>query len=149
MCSHVEETDECDWITQEQCLDGIQSDESVLLSANKLRQKCVTVGFYCVQWLIMFMLVHYSHREHMSLMSSAVKHANFSTCSYFLWFRETVLLAMAVGCMNLFAQSNWTGPAVELQISDFLPEALHQSYSQVKYHNASVVQGTKSLSRAL
>ncbi|XP_056624804.1 tetratricopeptide repeat protein 27 [Triplophysa dalaica] len=53
--------------------------------------------------------------------------------------RETVLLAMAVGCMNLFAQSNWTGPAVELQISDFLPEALHQSYSQPTSLNTAVL----------
>ncbi|RXN29818.1 tetratricopeptide repeat 27 [Labeo rohita] len=45
--------------------------------------------------------------------------------------RETALLALAVGCLNLFAQSNWTGPPVELHISDFLPEALLQKFSQL------------------
>lgn len=44
--------------------------------------------------------------------------------------REIVLLALAVGCLNLFAQSNWTGPPVELQISDFLPETFLQNFSQ-------------------
>uniref|UniRef100_A0A8C1JF65 Tetratricopeptide repeat protein 27 n=1 Tax=Cyprinus carpio TaxID=7962 RepID=A0A8C1JF65_CYPCA len=50
--------------------------------------------------------------------------------------RKTALLALAVGCLNLFAQSNWTGPPVELHVSDFLPEALLQKFSQVQYHDA-------------
>nr|AAI62585.1 Hypothetical protein FLJ20272 (human) - like [Danio rerio] len=44
--------------------------------------------------------------------------------------REVALLAVAVGCLNLFAQSNWTGPPVELHVSDVLPEALLQNFSQ-------------------
>ncbi|XP_056333284.1 tetratricopeptide repeat protein 27 [Danio aesculapii] len=44
--------------------------------------------------------------------------------------REVALLALAVGCLNLFAQSNWTGPPVELHVSDVLPEALLQNLSQ-------------------
>ncbi|KAI4890698.1 hypothetical protein NFI96_019084 [Prochilodus magdalenae] len=44
--------------------------------------------------------------------------------------RETVLLALAVACLNFFAQTNWTGPPVSLQISDFLPAALLESYSE-------------------
>uniref|UniRef100_A0A673KPX1 Tetratricopeptide repeat protein 27 n=1 Tax=Sinocyclocheilus rhinocerous TaxID=307959 RepID=A0A673KPX1_9TELE len=52
---------------------------------------------------------------------------------------ETALLVLAVGCLNLFAQSNWTGPPVELHVSDFLPEALLQKFSQVQYHDAPVI----------
>uniref|UniRef100_A0A672JU19 Tetratricopeptide repeat protein 27 n=1 Tax=Sinocyclocheilus grahami TaxID=75366 RepID=A0A672JU19_SINGR len=59
--------------------------------------------------------------------------------------RETALLALAVGCLNLFAQSNWTGPPVELHISDFLPEALLQKFSQVQYHDAPVITCTTSV----
>uniref|UniRef100_A0A673KL70 Tetratricopeptide repeat protein 27 n=1 Tax=Sinocyclocheilus rhinocerous TaxID=307959 RepID=A0A673KL70_9TELE len=53
--------------------------------------------------------------------------------------RKTALLVLAVGCLNLFAQSNWTGPPVELHVSDFLPEALLQKFSQVQYHDAPVI----------
>uniref|UniRef100_A0A672JW55 Tetratricopeptide repeat protein 27 n=1 Tax=Sinocyclocheilus grahami TaxID=75366 RepID=A0A672JW55_SINGR len=52
---------------------------------------------------------------------------------------ETALLVLAVGCLNLFAQSNWTGPPVELHVSDFLPEALLQKFSQVQYHDAPLI----------
>uniref|UniRef100_A0A9J8BI66 Tetratricopeptide repeat protein 27 n=1 Tax=Cyprinus carpio carpio TaxID=630221 RepID=A0A9J8BI66_CYPCA len=53
--------------------------------------------------------------------------------------RETALLALAVGCLNLFAQSNWTGPPVELHVSDFLPEALLQKFSQPAALNTAVL----------
>ncbi|XP_073683071.1 tetratricopeptide repeat protein 27 [Garra rufa] len=53
--------------------------------------------------------------------------------------RETALLALAVGCLHLFAQSNWTGPPVELHISDFLPEALLQKFSQPAALNTAVL----------
>uniref|UniRef100_A0A673HF70 Tetratricopeptide repeat protein 27 n=1 Tax=Sinocyclocheilus rhinocerous TaxID=307959 RepID=A0A673HF70_9TELE len=53
--------------------------------------------------------------------------------------RETALLALAVGCLNLFAQSNWTGPPVELHISDFLPEAVLQKFSQPAALNMAVL----------
>uniref|UniRef100_A0A8C1W970 Tetratricopeptide repeat protein 27 n=1 Tax=Cyprinus carpio TaxID=7962 RepID=A0A8C1W970_CYPCA len=52
---------------------------------------------------------------------------------------ETALLALAVGCLNLFAQSNWTGPPVELHVSDFLPEALLQKFSQPAALNMAVL----------
>ncbi|TRY90783.1 hypothetical protein DNTS_028649 [Danionella cerebrum] len=44
--------------------------------------------------------------------------------------REVALLAVAVACLNLFAQSNWTGPPAELPVSDFLPKALLHNLSQ-------------------
>uniref|UniRef100_A0A672JX64 Tetratricopeptide repeat protein 27 n=1 Tax=Sinocyclocheilus grahami TaxID=75366 RepID=A0A672JX64_SINGR len=59
--------------------------------------------------------------------------------------RETALLALAVGCLNLFAQSNWTGPPVELHISDFLPEALLQKFSQVSALDNECVEGCRLL----
>uniref|UniRef100_A0A672JX51 Tetratricopeptide repeat protein 27 n=1 Tax=Sinocyclocheilus grahami TaxID=75366 RepID=A0A672JX51_SINGR len=52
---------------------------------------------------------------------------------------------LILGCLNLFAQSNWTGPPVELHISDFLPEALLQKFSQVQYHDAPVITCTTSV----
>ncbi|XP_051578709.1 tetratricopeptide repeat protein 27-like [Myxocyprinus asiaticus] len=53
--------------------------------------------------------------------------------------RETVLLGLAVACLNLFAQSNWTGPPVELNVSDFLPEAFLQTFSQPAALNSAVM----------
>ncbi|XP_066527125.1 tetratricopeptide repeat protein 27 isoform X2 [Hoplias malabaricus] len=44
--------------------------------------------------------------------------------------RETALLALMVACLNLFAQSNWTGPPVNLHVADFLPAALLEPYSE-------------------
>uniref|UniRef100_A0A8B9HZX6 Tetratricopeptide repeat protein 27 n=1 Tax=Astyanax mexicanus TaxID=7994 RepID=A0A8B9HZX6_ASTMX len=38
-----------------------------------------------------------------------------------------------VTCLNLFAQSNWTGPPVNLHVADFLPAALLEAYSEVLY----------------
>ncbi|XP_076852553.1 tetratricopeptide repeat protein 27-like [Brachyhypopomus gauderio] len=44
--------------------------------------------------------------------------------------RETVVLAMAVSCLGLFAQSNWTGPPITLQVSDLLPVCVLDRYSE-------------------
>uniref|UniRef100_A0AAR2L165 Tetratricopeptide repeat domain 27 n=1 Tax=Pygocentrus nattereri TaxID=42514 RepID=A0AAR2L165_PYGNA len=44
--------------------------------------------------------------------------------------RQIVLLALAVACLNFFAQANWTGPPVSLHIADFLPAALLKPYSE-------------------
>ncbi|KAI3363427.1 hypothetical protein L3Q82_011572 [Scortum barcoo] len=38
--------------------------------------------------------------------------------------RELAVLALAVSCLHLFAQSNWTGPPVSIDLSDLLPPAL-------------------------
>lgn len=41
--------------------------------------------------------------------------------------RELTVMAMAVSCLHLFAQSNWTGPAVSVQVWDLLPSAVLSS----------------------
>ncbi|XP_035515288.1 tetratricopeptide repeat protein 27 [Morone saxatilis] len=38
--------------------------------------------------------------------------------------RELAVMTLAVSCLHLFAQSNWTGPPVSIHISDLLPPAL-------------------------
>uniref|UniRef100_A0A671V8J2 Tetratricopeptide repeat protein 27 n=1 Tax=Sparus aurata TaxID=8175 RepID=A0A671V8J2_SPAAU len=40
---------------------------------------------------------------------------------------EVGVLALAVSCLHLFAQSNWTGPPVSINLSDLLPSALLSS----------------------
>lgn len=37
--------------------------------------------------------------------------------------RELLLLLLAAVCLQLFAQSNWTGPSVSIALSDLLPPA--------------------------
>ncbi|XP_030642227.1 tetratricopeptide repeat protein 27 [Chanos chanos] len=44
--------------------------------------------------------------------------------------REIVLLTVAVACLHLFVQSNWTGPPVSLHVADFLPAVALQQYSE-------------------
>lgn len=44
--------------------------------------------------------------------------------------RETVLYVLAVACLHLFAQSNWTGPPVIVHPQDVLPPALLQPLSE-------------------
>ncbi|XP_029376814.1 tetratricopeptide repeat protein 27 isoform X2 [Echeneis naucrates] len=44
--------------------------------------------------------------------------------------RELALMALAVCCLHMFVQSNWTGPSVSICISDMLPPALLSSQSQ-------------------
>ncbi|XP_013858501.1 tetratricopeptide repeat protein 27 [Austrofundulus limnaeus] len=41
--------------------------------------------------------------------------------------RELALMALAVSCLHMFAQSNWTGPPVSLHACDSLPPALLSS----------------------
>ncbi|CAN9500122.1 unnamed protein product [Ophioblennius macclurei] len=38
--------------------------------------------------------------------------------------RQLAVMALAISCLHLFAQSNWTGPTVHLNTSDLLPPAL-------------------------
>lgn len=44
--------------------------------------------------------------------------------------RELAVMALAVSCLHMFAQSNWTGPPVSINISDLLPLALLSSQPQ-------------------
>uniref|UniRef100_A0A7N8X8P4 Tetratricopeptide repeat protein 27 n=1 Tax=Mastacembelus armatus TaxID=205130 RepID=A0A7N8X8P4_9TELE len=41
--------------------------------------------------------------------------------------RELVVMALAVSCLHMFVQSNWTGPSVSVDISDLLPPVLLSS----------------------
>lgn len=38
--------------------------------------------------------------------------------------RELVVLVLAVSCLHMFAQSNWTGPPVSIHVPDLLPQGL-------------------------
>lgn len=44
--------------------------------------------------------------------------------------RELAVMALAVSCLHMFAQSNWTGPPVSIPISDLLPRAMLSSQPQ-------------------
>ncbi|KAI1894399.1 hypothetical protein AGOR_G00115410 [Albula goreensis] len=53
--------------------------------------------------------------------------------------RETVLYILAVACLHLFAQNNWTGPPVTIQTQDFLPPALQQHFPQPQALTAAIL----------
>ncbi|KAJ8248502.1 hypothetical protein GJAV_G00242710 [Gymnothorax javanicus] len=58
--------------------------------------------------------------------------------------REIVLYALAVACLHLFAQSNWTGPPVHMHMQDLLPPALLQPQTEaltVAVRNRLVLDG--------
>ncbi|XP_070772657.1 tetratricopeptide repeat protein 27 [Enoplosus armatus] len=44
--------------------------------------------------------------------------------------RELAVMALAVSCLHMFSQSNWTGPPVSIHVSDLLPPALLSSQPQ-------------------
>ncbi|XP_067091989.1 tetratricopeptide repeat protein 27 [Osmerus mordax] len=44
--------------------------------------------------------------------------------------REVALLALAVACLHLFVQSNWTGPPVTIHVADLLPPALLAQFTE-------------------
>uniref|UniRef100_A0A668AQW6 Tetratricopeptide repeat protein 27 n=1 Tax=Myripristis murdjan TaxID=586833 RepID=A0A668AQW6_9TELE len=43
---------------------------------------------------------------------------------------KVVAMVLAVTCLHMFVQSNWTGPPVSIHIADLLPPALLSSFSQ-------------------
>uniref|UniRef100_A0A3Q2YQX7 Tetratricopeptide repeat domain 27 n=1 Tax=Hippocampus comes TaxID=109280 RepID=A0A3Q2YQX7_HIPCM len=44
--------------------------------------------------------------------------------------RELIVMVLAVSCLHMFVQSNWTGPPLSIQLSDILPSALLSSEPQ-------------------
>ncbi|XP_061820608.1 tetratricopeptide repeat protein 27 [Nerophis lumbriciformis] len=44
--------------------------------------------------------------------------------------RELVVMVLAVSCLHMFVQSNWTGPSLFIELSDILPSALLSSQPQ-------------------
>ncbi|KAM9804386.1 tetratricopeptide repeat protein 27 [Neosynchiropus ocellatus] len=45
--------------------------------------------------------------------------------------RKLLVLTLTVSCIHMFAQSNWTGPPLSIDLSDLLPPPLHSSQDSV------------------